>query len=274
MSLDERPEALPPRQHLASRDRHRRVPPQLGEPGEVVRRQRLLEPDHVVGREHLRRPQRPLVPVRPERVAAAGVHHQLDPGSDRVAGRPDQQLVGLLVPPAERLPPQLDRPEPAADRLRQLPPQRVRLVEQQRPVRLDPVAVDAAEQPGDGLAGELAEEVPQGDVDAADGVLDGPAAALPERVLAEPLRDARRLVGPLAGEQRPQEPRRRGDQRRTRVRSADADEPLVGDHLDDGVDVVLGNEFLGPPALDGPARQPGEAEVGDCHDELRSVSPA
>ena len=49
-----------------------------------------------------------------------------------------------------------------------------------RAVRLDAVAIAAAEQPGDGLVADLAEQVPQGDVDAADGVFDGAAAALPE----------------------------------------------------------------------------------------------
>ena len=48
--LEKRPEALPARQHLAGRDRHRRVAAQLDEALEVVRRQRLLEPDDVVVR--------------------------------------------------------------------------------------------------------------------------------------------------------------------------------------------------------------------------------
>ena len=115
------------------------------------------------------------------------------------------------------------------------------------------VAVDAAEQPGDGLVGDLAEQVPQGDVDAADGVLDRPAAALPEGVLAQLLGDAGRLVGPLADQERPQQlrpPPRRGA---AGEGAADADEALVGDDLDDGVEVVLGLEFLGPAALDGAA---------------------
>ena len=47
--------------------------------------------------------------------------------------------------------------------------------------------------------------------------------------------------------------------------AADADQALVGDDLDDGVDVVLGLEFLGPAALDGAAGQAGQAEVGDLH---------
>ena len=59
---------------------------------------------------------------------------------------------------------------------------------------------------------DLAEEIPERDVDAADGVLDRPAAALPERVLAQLLADARRLVGPLADQERPQELHRRTDE--------------------------------------------------------------
>ena len=39
----------------------------------------------------------------------------LDVGPDRVAGRLDQQLVGLRVAPAERPPAELDRLEAARD---------------------------------------------------------------------------------------------------------------------------------------------------------------
>ena len=44
----------------------------------------------------------------------------------------------------------------------------VRLVEQERAVGLDPIAVAAAQQAADRLSGRLAEDVPQRDVDAAD----------------------------------------------------------------------------------------------------------
>ena len=59
-----------------------------------------------------------------------------------------------------------------------------------------------------------------------------------------------------------------------RERAADADQSLVGEHLDDGMHVVFGREFFGPPALDRAARQPGEAHVRDLHGLLRFGSGA
>ncbi len=64
---------------------------------------------------------------------------------------------------------------------------------QERGVGPDPIAIPAAEQASDRLAGCFAENIPQGHVDAADGVGDGAAAALPEGVLVQFLADALRL---------------------------------------------------------------------------------
>ena len=43
-----------------------------------------------------------------------------------------------------------------------------------------------------------------------------------------------------------------------------ADSPVVGDDLDDGVDVVLRLEFLGPAAFT-VAGEAGQAQVSDLH---------
>ena len=80
-----------------------------------------------------------------------------------------------------------------------------RLVEQDRAIRLDAVAVVAAQQARDRLAADLAEQVPQGDVDAADGVLDRAAAALPERHLPQLLADPLRLDRRFADQPGPQQ---------------------------------------------------------------------
>jgi hypothetical protein len=107
----------------------------------------------------------------------------------------------------------------------------------------------------------LAEQVPQRDVDAADGVLDGPAAALPEGVLPQLLADPSRLVGPLADEQGPAtSPRNR--RARGCVGAADADAALVGEHLDDGVDIVVGDSSSAhPPSTVPPAGRSGESAI-------------
>ncbi len=155
--------------------------------------------------------------------------------------------------------------EAARDGSVQLVAQVGRLVEEDGAVRLDALAIAAAEQAGDGLVADLAEQVPQGDIDAADGVLDGAAAALPERRLPQPFRDAHRLVGAFADEQRHEQLDRAFDERLAGEDAADAAEPFVGEDLDDGVDVVVGLELVGPAALDGAAGEAGDLDVGDFH---------
>src|SRR5207244_9944190 len=125
--------------------------------------------------------QRPLVAVRPKLLAAASVDHDLDVGSDRVAGGLDEQLVRFRVAPTEGSPAELDRAKAARDRGLQLFAQARRLVEEDGAIRLDALAIATAEEPRDRLAGDLAEEVPEGNIDAAYGVLERAAAALPER---------------------------------------------------------------------------------------------
>src|SRR5206468_1723027 len=98
-------------------------------------------------------------------------------------------------------PAELDRAEPARDGSLQLLAQRLDFIKEQRAVRLDLRAVVAAQEPRHRLARDLAEEIPERDVDAADGVLDAPAAALPERVLPQLLADACWLIGPLADQE-------------------------------------------------------------------------
>ena len=99
----------------------------------------------------------------------------------------------------------------------------------------------------------LAEQIPEGDIDAADGVLDRPATALPEGRLAQALADAHRLVGPFADEKRLEQLDGPFDERLRREDAADAGEPLVGEDFDDRVNVILGLELVGPSAFDGAA---------------------
>ncbi len=73
---------------------------------------------------------------------------------------------------------------------------------QERGVGADAITVTAAEEPADGLAGGFAEDVPEGDVDAADGVGEGAAASHPEGVGVEFFGDALGFEGVLAEEER------------------------------------------------------------------------
>ena len=131
--------------------------------------------------------------------------------------------------------------------------QRGRFVEQDRAVRLDALPIAAAEQTAHRLVADLAHQIPQGDVDAADGVFDGAAAALPEGRLPQFLADAHRLVGPLADQMRPQQLNRAVDETLARHGAADADQTFVGEDFDDGVEIFFGLDAAGPAAVDGAA---------------------
>ena len=80
--------------------------------------------------------------------------------------------------------------------------QGIRLIHENRGVGSDALAATAAEQPANGLAGDLAEQIPQRDVDPTDGVRDGSAATEPEGVLVELLAHALRFEGVLAAIER------------------------------------------------------------------------
>jgi hypothetical protein len=68
--------------------------------------------------------------VRPEGLAAAGIDHDLDVRPDRLAGRANEEFVGLRVAPAERLPTELDGTESTSDGLCQLLAERFDFVEE------------------------------------------------------------------------------------------------------------------------------------------------
>src|SRR5262249_23663012 len=73
------------------------------------------------------------------------------------------------------------------------------------------------------------------------------------------------LVGALADQQRPQELDAGRDKGLTGHGAADAGEPLVGEYLDDGVEVLFGPVALRPAAVRGAAGEAGETDVGDFH---------
>ena len=88
--------------------------------------------------------------------------------------------------------------------------QRGRVLHQQRGIGANARTIASAKEPADGLAGCLSEQVPQGDVDPADGVGDRSAAALPERVLMKFFADSLRLQRGLAAVERFEQLQARG----------------------------------------------------------------
>ena len=153
-------ERLPAREHLAAGDRHGRMLAQLHVVLERVGIERLLEPVHVVVGEHLRGVERPLVAVRPEGIAAAGIDHQARVRADGLARGPDDRLIRGGIAPAERPPADLERAEALRLHREQVIAQLRRLVHQQRGVGLHALAVASAEQPADRLARRLARADP------------------------------------------------------------------------------------------------------------------
>ncbi len=195
----------------------------------------------------------------PELLAAAGIDHQLDVGTDGFARGLDEQLIRLAVAASEWPPAHLNRFETTAHGLLEFFPQLGRFIKEQRAVRFDSIPVVSSEQASHRLVADLAHQVPEGDVDAADGVLNRAAATLPKRALAQALANSTGLVGALTDQHGAQQFDRRLDQGFARHGAANADQSFVGNDFDDGVDVFFGLEVINPAALDGAARQTGDA---------------
>jgi len=115
------------------------------------------------------------------------------------------------------------------------------------------MAVVAAEQPGDRLAARLAQQIPKSDIDTGNNMFERAAASLPKDALPQLLAHPFRLDGRFAFPMLPQRRHPGLDERRVREHAANASQPLVGNHLDQGVQVVLGLMALGPASVHGAA---------------------
>ena len=152
-----------------------------------------------------------------------------------------------VVAPAERPPADLEGAEALLAILRDDLAHRVRLFHQQRAVGLHAVAVGAAEQPADRLAGRLAQDVPQRDVDAADRVGQGAAAPHPEGVLMQLLGDPLRLQRILARTERLQHLQPGLHEPAVGEDAAIAGDARIGVDRDDGVDEILRPDLRDQP---------------------------
>ena len=139
-----------------------------------------MDARHVVLGEHPRGLQRPLVAVGPHGVRAAGIDHDLAVRAGLLARRGDDRLVHRGVDAAEGAPSNLEGAEAAVFGVSHALLHLVWLGHQQRAVGAHALAVAPAQQPRDGLLRQLAENVPQRDIDPRDGVRDAAAPPLPE----------------------------------------------------------------------------------------------
>src|SRR5579883_788718 len=226
---------------------------------EVVDRvglQRLLEPADIVVFQHLRRAHRPFEAVRPVGVAGAGVDEELRFIARRGARRAHDRLVELgIAGAAEGSPADLEGAEATRAILRHHLAHAVRHFHQERAVRSYLRAIDAAEQPPHRLPGELAENVPERDIDAADHVGERAAAAHPERVLVQFFRDPLGLERILAAVERLEHLEPGLHQPAVREHAAMPDDLGIGVHGNQRMDRILLFDLRGPAALRALAEQ-------------------
>ena len=171
----------------------------------------------------------------------------------------------MSVSPPERAPAEFDGAEAPRDGVPQALGQGFGLVEQQRAVRFDSFAVSSAEQPRDGLTADFAEQIPERDVDARDDVFQRAAASLPEGTLPQLFADAFRFGGRLAQPEGPERFYAGLHEIGVGEDAACAGEPLVGEHLDEGVKVIFRRVPAGPTAVDGGADEPVYGNLANLH---------
>ena len=127
----------------------------------------------------------------------------MDVRTDRLAGARSTSLSSVARSRRPNgSPPILKARNPSARSARSCRHDLGPLLHQDGCVGHDPLPVSAAEQPAYRLAGDLAEDVPEGDVDGADGVRGRAPAAKRERVLMQLFRHALGFQRVLAAVQR------------------------------------------------------------------------
>jgi hypothetical protein len=141
----------------------------------------------------------------------------------------------------------------------------LRLVHQQRCVGLDAFFVATAEEATDGLASDFSENIPEGDVDSANGMGDGAATSEPEHILVEFLADAFGFDGVFALVERFEDGERGSDKRIIREHAAEAGDTFVRVDGDERVDAVFRAEFVRPSTFGGCAAKACATDFSDFH---------
>lgn len=232
---------------------------------EGIGMERFLEPGDLIISEHFRSAQSPFVVVGPESVAAAGIDHEEAVGSDGVASGADDRFVESGILSAERAPADFEGAKAlGADALKMVN-ERLRSLHKNGGVWLDAVAVTAAEEASDWLARGLAEDIPESDVDSADGVSESSTASEPKGVLMEFFRDAFGFESIFAQEQGFEQCEGGFDELVVGEDAAPAGQAFVGMHCNEGMNTIVGFEFVGPAAFGSCAPEAGGSDLADFH---------
>jgi hypothetical protein len=167
-------------------------------------------------------------------------------------------------------PPDLERPETLRDEGLQNGLHLIGLLHEKRTIWPDLRAVDAAEEPADGLAQCLAQNVPERDVDAADRVGQRPAASHPEAVLVELLGHSLGLQGVLSLIERLEHLQCRPHQSAISEDAAISGDAFFGMHRDQGMHGIVGPDLGGPAALGAVSHERccndgADAQFIECH---------
>ena len=162
--------------------------------------QGFLEPAHIMGGKHMRCIDGPAQAVGPVGIAAACIHEQLAACTNTFAGCLDDGLVQLpVIAAAKGSPAYLEGAKTLGAITRKCIAHHIWFLHQEGAVGLYALAVSAAQQASHRLSQCLAQDIPQGDIDAADGVGEGAATAHPEGVLVQFLAYPLRFESILAG---------------------------------------------------------------------------
>ena len=105
-------------------------------------------------------------------ITPTGIDHQTRFRANGFAGGFHNGFIGCRIAATKRSPANLERTKALRLDCQQMSSQLVRLIHQQRRIRLHALPVTTSQKPPDWLASGFSEQIPQCDIDAADGVCD------------------------------------------------------------------------------------------------------
>ena len=170
-----------------------------------------------------------------------------------------------MADPAKRPPANLERAEASPGDLLKVFGERLWLIHEERRIREHALPVAPAQQAPNWLPRCLAQDVPERDIDAADGMREAATASEPEGVLMQLLADALRLQGVFAPVQWLKVCQRGSHQPGVGENAANAGGALIRAHDHKGVDAVFWPQFIAPATLWRGSRQANCLDFANAH---------